>query len=61
MRKLIVEGLFASIGKLETYTILNIPPEIIFEIVNTINVVERVGIQVDWIDSAIGSIEPSGR
>lgn len=57
IRKLIIEGLFLSIGKLESYTMLNVPPKIISEILNTVDAVERISIQVDWIDRAIGEIE----
>lgn len=57
MRKLIVKGLFSSISKLETYAMLNIPPEIIFKIPNTVDAAERVGVQVDWINRTIRKIE----
>lgn len=33
---------------------LSVPAEVIFEIANTVDAEERIGIRVDWIDRAIG-------
>lgn len=37
MRKVIIEGLFSSIRKLESYLMLKIPPEVISDVTNTID------------------------
>lgn len=56
MRKLIVEVLFLLKSKLESYTMLTVPPKVICEIENTVDATERIVIQVDWIDRAIEEI-----
>lgn len=48
-----VEGLFSSICKSVSYTMLNVLPEI----ANTVDAAKRIGIQVDWIDGAIREIK----
>lgn len=52
IRKLITEGLFVSIRKLESYTMLNVHSEV----ANTIDTAEKIGIQVDWVKGGVGEI-----
>lgn len=35
---------------------LDVSSEIIYEIVNTVDMAEKIGIQVEWIDKAIGDM-----
>lgn len=56
MRKLITEGPFASIRKLESHMMFNVPTELISEVANTIDAVKKIGIRVDWINRATSEI-----
>lgn len=52
-QKIIVDDLFSSIRKLELYTTLKVPSKVIFKEANTIDIAEKMWIQVDWSDKAI--------
>lgn len=49
------------IDRLESHTMLNILPQIISEIANTIDATERIFIHVDGVDRALGKIEKKRR
>lgn len=42
--------------EMESYTVLNVLPEVISNVANTTDPAEKVGIRVDWIDRAVGEI-----
>lgn len=54
MRKLIIEGLFTSLRKMETNSMLNVPSKVISDLANTIDAGEKIRVRVDWNDRAIG-------
>lgn len=56
MRKLIINGLFSSIRKLESYSMLNVSPEVIYDAANTTDATENIWIWTYWIDKAVGEI-----
>lgn len=56
MRKMFVEGLFNSVQKLERFTILEVPSQIVSDIVDIVAAATRMGTQVKWIDSIIDAI-----
>lgn len=58
MRELIIEGLFSSIDKFESFTMVNVHCEVISKVVNKVDAAEKIGVQVDWIDKAIDEIIP---
>lgn len=56
MRKLIIEGLFSLIRKLESYLMFNVPPGVTYIVANAIDTAGKIGTLVDWIDREIGEI-----
>lgn len=50
------EALLFSMHKLEAHTMLNISIKIISEVADIIEMVEKLGIKMDWIDRILGDI-----
>lgn len=56
VKSLLLEELFDADTKLKGHTALHIPPEVIYEVVDTVETRENVGVKVDWIERVVGKI-----
>lgn len=56
MRKMITEGLFNSPKKLEKFTILEVPSQILSEVAYVTVAVAKMGVKVDLMDKVLDEI-----
>lgn len=53
MRKMIAEELSNSIHKLEKFTILEVPPQVVYEVAGIVAIAAKRNVKVDCIDRTL--------
>lgn len=56
VKEVILTGLFDGVQELESFSVLDVPDEVIARIARVISTAEKFGIRVDWLDRALGEI-----
>lgn len=56
MKEIILLGIFRGVQELESFSVLDVPDEVIAGVAKVISTAEKFGIRVDWLDRAIGDI-----
>lgn len=56
MRKMIVEELYCFVQKLERFTVLKVPAQVISEVADIVAIAARMGVKVGWISKILGEI-----
>lgn len=54
VKEVILKGIFEGVQELESFSILDVPDEVISEVTQVIFAAEKSRIRVDWFDRAIG-------
>lgn len=55
-RLIIIAGLYDSVRRLEKYTIMDVPRDILKEVADITVLAARMGVRVDWLDEVLGQI-----
>lgn len=56
MRKMIVEELYCFVQKLQRFTVLKVPAQVISEVADIVAIAARMGVKVGWISKILGEI-----
>lgn len=56
MKEVVLKGIFERVQELESFSVLEVPGEVIARVARVISTAEKAGIRVDWLDRAIGDI-----
>lgn len=56
LSKMVVEELFNSIQKLEKFTVLEVPSQVVFEVADIVAIIAKMGVKVEWIYKILGDI-----
>lgn len=55
MKELILKGAFDGIWKLMSFTVLEVPAEVLSSIAQTVAAIERVGVRIGWMTESLGT------
>lgn len=56
MKEFILKEIIEGVQKLESFVILDVPDEVVSWMARTVDAVEKMGNQIEWLDSVIGEI-----